>query len=383
MNSDTMGHPAFDSKPHSQGYVSAGSDTRKSSSSGGKKRASRAGTRSVTTLSAAQLERKRANDREAQRAIRQRTKDHIDHLERSMNDLRGTQEAHEKIAHIAQQRNRELEDENAYLRSKLQEAGVPVNLPPPSEAQRQSEAVLLPLPSVSPLQRQSPHSTPSTHSMTTQSSNSRHGSWQHQVSGFGPNASAPMTMPGAVSVASAPNVTAWRSEHPMPDPMSATSSSSYAPNDRVEWPANGAPYQYVNQDPSRSQQYDSAPLPHHQGYQQAPVQHYANGSAQQQPYTQMGGQTEFPSISVSSSPTTYQVQAQPTFNQPPNFQVAPMQVPAGASEYSSPHGHMQPPPLPNASYPGHAEQQQQTYGAQQYRDETANRSYSLSQYPTA
>jgi hypothetical protein len=136
MNSDTTsGHLSLDSKPHSQGYVSAGSDTRKSTSSSGKKRASRAGTRSVTTLSAAQLERKRANDREAQRAIRQRTKDHIDHLERSINDLRGSQEAHEKIAHVTQQRNRELEEENAYLRSKLQEAGVPVNIPPPSDGE--------------------------------------------------------------------------------------------------------------------------------------------------------------------------------------------------------------------------------------------------------
>ena len=40
------------------------------SSCGPKKRPSRAGTRSVNTLSATQLERKRANDREAQRAIR-------------------------------------------------------------------------------------------------------------------------------------------------------------------------------------------------------------------------------------------------------------------------------------------------------------------------
>lgn len=116
-----------------QGYVSPGSETRKSSTSSGKKRASRAGTRSVTTLSAAQLERKRANDREAQRAIRQRTKDHIDHLERTVNDLRGSQEQHEKIVHVTQQRNRELEEENAFLRSKLGEAGFNVNILPDSK----------------------------------------------------------------------------------------------------------------------------------------------------------------------------------------------------------------------------------------------------------
>lgn len=43
--------------------------------------------RSVSSLSASQLERKRANDREAQRLIRQRTKDRIDDLERRISDL--------------------------------------------------------------------------------------------------------------------------------------------------------------------------------------------------------------------------------------------------------------------------------------------------------
>lgn len=76
------------------------------------KRASRAGTRSVTTLSAAQLERKRANDREAQRAIRQRTKDHIETLEHRINELTVNEEK-------TQRRNRELEEENAYLKNRL------------------------------------------------------------------------------------------------------------------------------------------------------------------------------------------------------------------------------------------------------------------------
>lgn len=127
MNSDTA---PTQSSLEKSGYVSPGSDTRKSSTSSTKKRASRAGTRSVTTLSAAQLERKRANDREAQRAIRQRTKDHIDHLERTVNDLRGSQEQNEKIVHVTQQRNRELEEENAFLRTKLNEAGLNFSLLP-------------------------------------------------------------------------------------------------------------------------------------------------------------------------------------------------------------------------------------------------------------
>lgn len=46
-----------------------------------RKRESRSGMRKVSALSAEQLERKRANDREAQRSIRQRTKEHIEQLE--------------------------------------------------------------------------------------------------------------------------------------------------------------------------------------------------------------------------------------------------------------------------------------------------------------
>jgi hypothetical protein len=114
------------------GYASSESESRHVSGGSGKKRASRAGTRSVSTLSAAQLERKRANDREAQRAIRQRTKDHIESLERNISDLRAAHDASEKMAAVAHQRSRELEDENVYLRTKLGEVGYPMAVPPES-----------------------------------------------------------------------------------------------------------------------------------------------------------------------------------------------------------------------------------------------------------
>ena len=125
MNSSepTVFHSGYDTQQH--GYASSGSESRKTSNSSGKKRPSRAGTRSVTSLSTAQLERKRANDREAQRAIRQRTKDHIDTLEKHISDLRVAQEANEKVVLAAQQRVRDLEEENVYLRSKLSEKGHP------------------------------------------------------------------------------------------------------------------------------------------------------------------------------------------------------------------------------------------------------------------
>ncbi|KAK5134594.1 hypothetical protein LTR08_006250 [Meristemomyces frigidus] len=128
MNPDTT-HSYGLERQASQGYASSESESRRPSGSSGKKRASRAGTRSVNTLSAAQLERKRANDREAQRAIRQRTKDHIDNLEKSINDLRGSQETNQKLVAATQRRNQELEEENAYLRSKLGEPGYVIGLP--------------------------------------------------------------------------------------------------------------------------------------------------------------------------------------------------------------------------------------------------------------
>ncbi|KAF2668244.1 hypothetical protein BT63DRAFT_271856 [Microthyrium microscopicum] len=119
-----MSHPAFLNgmsaipKPAS---ASSDSKANKPCSPGAKRRPSRAGTRSVATLTAAQLERKRANDREAQRAIRQRTKDHIDSLERRISELTSTSDISARLAQ-ALQRNEELEQENKILRSRLNQA---------------------------------------------------------------------------------------------------------------------------------------------------------------------------------------------------------------------------------------------------------------------
>lgn len=80
-----------------------------------KKRESRAGTRKVTSLSAEQLERKRANDREAQRTIRQRTKEHIEGLEHQVAEMRPKAQQFDEIA----RRNAALEDEIRRLRHQL------------------------------------------------------------------------------------------------------------------------------------------------------------------------------------------------------------------------------------------------------------------------
>ena len=114
--------PSGHKSTSSQGSMSPGSDGKsKHSQSGQKRRPSRAGTRSVSTLTAAQLERKRANDREAQRAIRQRTKDHIESLERRIAELTATNDTGAKLVQ-ALQRNEELEQENSILRSRLNHA---------------------------------------------------------------------------------------------------------------------------------------------------------------------------------------------------------------------------------------------------------------------
>lgn len=80
-----------------------------------KKRESRAGTRKVTSLSAEQLERKRANDREAQRTIRQRTREHIDQLQLQVAELKAKGEHFDDVV----RRNAALEDELCRLRHQL------------------------------------------------------------------------------------------------------------------------------------------------------------------------------------------------------------------------------------------------------------------------
>ena len=93
------------------------------------KRASRAGSRSVRTLSKTQLERKRESDRRTQRKTREKTKNQIKSLENIISELRQSQEASEKTIQSTRQRNKELEEENIFIRMKLNEAGLAIYLP--------------------------------------------------------------------------------------------------------------------------------------------------------------------------------------------------------------------------------------------------------------
>ncbi|KAI0431235.1 hypothetical protein F5Y09DRAFT_202903 [Xylaria sp. FL1042] len=91
----------------------------------------RKGTRSVSTLTPSQLARKRANDREAQRAIRARTKEHIENLEREIDELRSQQSRDQTVQDLLG-RNRALEAEVRRLRESLGIRSTGHNVPYPS-----------------------------------------------------------------------------------------------------------------------------------------------------------------------------------------------------------------------------------------------------------
>lgn len=76
-------------------------------------------------MTPAQLARKRANDREAQRAIRARTKEHIENLERELEELRSVSSRDDTVQDLLR-RNRALEDELHRLRESM---GIASNAP--------------------------------------------------------------------------------------------------------------------------------------------------------------------------------------------------------------------------------------------------------------
>lgn len=90
----------------------------RSSSAEPAKATKRKGTRSVSTLTPSQLARKRANDREAQRAIRARTKEHIERLERELEDLKSKQSRDQTVQQLLR-RNKALEDELSRLKENM------------------------------------------------------------------------------------------------------------------------------------------------------------------------------------------------------------------------------------------------------------------------
>jgi hypothetical protein len=118
-------------RAQTHGYASSGPEQPRKTGDSTKKCASRAGIRSISTLSAAQLERKRENDREKKRKARQRTKDYIDGLNNTISELCHSCGANETVALITRKWNWELEEENLSLRLRLSEAGLANNVLPP------------------------------------------------------------------------------------------------------------------------------------------------------------------------------------------------------------------------------------------------------------
>ncbi|WYZ41931.1 hypothetical protein EsH8_V_000826 [Colletotrichum jinshuiense] len=98
-------------------------DMTRSASAEPTKPTKRKGTRSVSTLTPSQLARKRANDREAQRAIRARTKEHIERLERELEELKTerTRDQSQTVQELLR-KNKALEEELFKLRESV---GVP------------------------------------------------------------------------------------------------------------------------------------------------------------------------------------------------------------------------------------------------------------------
>lgn len=82
-----------------------------------KRRSSNTCSRGVANLTPDQLSKKRANDREAQRAIRERTKNQIEGLERKIQDLT-TQKPYQELQHVAQEKEL-IEAENEEIKRRL------------------------------------------------------------------------------------------------------------------------------------------------------------------------------------------------------------------------------------------------------------------------
>ncbi|KIL95794.1 hypothetical protein FAVG1_00532 [Fusarium avenaceum] len=103
---------------YSHSHINNTDNMVRSSSAEPGKSSKRKGTRSVSTLTPSQLARKRANDREAQRAIRARTKEHIDRLERELEDLKSKQSRDQTVQELLR-RNQALEEELMRLKENM------------------------------------------------------------------------------------------------------------------------------------------------------------------------------------------------------------------------------------------------------------------------
>jgi hypothetical protein len=82
-----------------------------------KKRRTGTGSRGVANLTPDQLSKKRANDREAQRAIRERTKNTIENLQNQIRELT-SQQPYQELQNVLRQKEL-VEAENAEIKKRL------------------------------------------------------------------------------------------------------------------------------------------------------------------------------------------------------------------------------------------------------------------------
>lgn len=82
-----------------------------------KRRTAGNSSRGVANLTPDQLAKKRANDREAQRAIRERTKNQIENLEQKIRELT-SQQPYQELQHIIRQKEL-VEAENVDIKKRL------------------------------------------------------------------------------------------------------------------------------------------------------------------------------------------------------------------------------------------------------------------------
>ena len=99
---------SIDSPITSPSIISQGSSKKRQASTSG---------RGVANLTPEQLSKKRANDRDAQRAIRERTKGHVDSLERKIQELT-SQQPYQELQHALRQKE-SVEAENEEIKKRL------------------------------------------------------------------------------------------------------------------------------------------------------------------------------------------------------------------------------------------------------------------------
>lgn len=114
------GTPPLNKKHLQQGHSEDDNDAHSpepTTSESKKRRAPGSSARGVANLTPEQLAKKRANDREAQRAIRERTKNQIENLEARIRELSSTQPFQE-LQHALKQKEA-VEAENADIKKRL------------------------------------------------------------------------------------------------------------------------------------------------------------------------------------------------------------------------------------------------------------------------